>query len=67
VDETGLKGRYDFTLEWTNPLAAAGRDDAGAGPSIFTAMTDQLGLRLEARRAPAEFLVIDRAEMPEGN
>lgn len=68
VDETGLKGRYDFTLEWTNPLAGpAGKDDAAAGPSIFTAMTDQLGLRLEPRKGPVEFLVIDRAELPDEN
>ncbi len=62
VDETGLVGRYDFTLEWANPQNAA---DTRA--SIFTAMVEQLGLRLEPRRIQMEYVVIDRAELPSGN
>jgi len=65
VQETGLTGRYDFTLEWSNPLAGDALD--AAGPSIFVAMPAQLGLRLEPRRAPQEILVIDHAEMPGSN
>src|SRR6185312_15664413 len=62
VDETGLGGRYDFTLEWANPQNAA-----DMRPSIFTAMPEQLGLRLEPRRVQMEYVVIDRAELPGGN
>lgn len=62
VDETGLMGRYDFTLEWGNPQNAA-----DTRPSIFTAMVEQLGLRLEPRRVQMEYVVIDRAELPGGN
>jgi uncharacterized protein (TIGR03435 family) len=62
VDETGLAGRYDFTLEWANP-----QDAADTRPSIFTAMVDQLGLRLEPKRVGMEYVAIDRAELPDGN
>jgi uncharacterized protein (TIGR03435 family) len=62
VDETGLAGRYDFTLEWANPQNAA-----DTRPSIFTAMPEQLGLRLEPRRVAVEYVVIDRAELPTEN
>jgi uncharacterized protein (TIGR03435 family) len=55
-NETGLTGYYDFRLEWTP-------DDADpTGPSLFTAIQEQLGLRLETRKAPAEVLVIEHAE-----
>jgi uncharacterized protein (TIGR03435 family) len=62
VDETGLAGRYDFALEWSNP-----QDAADTRPSIFTAMVEQLGLRLEPRRVAMEYVVIDRADLPGGN
>jgi uncharacterized protein (TIGR03435 family) len=64
ADETGLTGRYDFTLEWSNPLAGAPESTA---PSVFTAFSEQLGLKLEPRRAPVEFIVIDRAALPGEN
>lgn len=59
TDETALSGRYAFTLEWA---ASPERD---TGPSVFTAMEEQLGLRLDARKAPVETLVIERAEKPD--
>lgn len=58
VDRTGLTGRFDFDLTWT-PQAL----DAGA-ESFFTALREQLGLRLEAAKAPVDVLVIDAAEKP---
>lgn len=62
LDETGLAGRYDFTLEWGDPQNALDTQ-----PSIFTAMVEQLGLRLEPKRVAMEYVVIDRAELPSGN
>lgn len=58
-DETGLAGAYDFQLRWSNEVAPA--DDR---PSIFTALQEQLGLRLERRRTKTEVLVVDRFERP---
>jgi uncharacterized protein (TIGR03435 family) len=62
IDKTGLEGFYDLTLEWTPD-----NGPAGSGPSIFTALEEQAGLRLEPRKSPVEFLVIDRVEKPEVN
>ncbi len=62
LDLTGLTGRYDFALEWTPE-----GDTAGAGPSIFTAMQEQLGLRLETKTGPVETLVIEHVEKPKEN
>ena len=59
LEATGLQGVFTFTLQWT-PDAAV---DAGdAGPSIQAALREQLGLRLEARKAPVEVLAVDRVE-----
>jgi uncharacterized protein (TIGR03435 family) len=60
VDATGLSGRFDLDLTWT-PDGASGPTD---GVSLFTAIQDQLGLRLEPRTAPQEVLVIESAERP---
>jgi bla regulator protein blaR1 len=71
-DETGLKGYWDFKMEWT-PEAAAAAPDAierpveAAGPTLFTALQEQMGLKLEARKGPVEIVVIDRAERPSEN
>ena len=69
-DQTGLKGAYDFTLAWQRD-ATAGADvarppDADA-PALFTAIQEQLGLRLAAAKAPVEVIVIDHVERPAGN
>lgn len=63
LDKTGLTGIYDFTID-TSGLGFNGQppQDPNAGPSIFTAIQDNLGLRLEAQRAPVGVLVIDHAE-----
>jgi uncharacterized protein (TIGR03435 family) len=65
VDETSLPGRYDFTLKWTYDLSK--EDETDAPPSIFTAIKEQLGLRMDAVKGPAEVFVIDHIERPSGN
>ena len=60
LDETGLKGVYDLKLEWT-PQAPGSADAPDSGASIFTAVQEQLGLKLEARKDAVNVLVIDRA------
>jgi uncharacterized protein (TIGR03435 family) len=65
VDRTGLAGRYDFVLRFTSDEARA--TDPNAPPGLFTAVQEQLGLKLEAVRAPAEVLVVDTVERPSGN
>jgi uncharacterized protein (TIGR03435 family) len=71
VDMTSLTGIYDFTLYWTaeypmRVLPRASNAEAeipDPAPTIFEAVQDQLGLKLEPRRAPIEILVVDHAEM----
>lgn len=65
VDKTGLTGKYDFTLEYV-PASKAATDETG-GPSIFTALEEQLGLKLEPARVPMDVLVIDSIEQPAAN
>jgi uncharacterized protein (TIGR03435 family) len=64
IDKTGLTGSYSFSLEWTVDGTPA---DVATGPSIFTAVEEQLGLKLESSKAPTEILVIDHAEKPTQN
>jgi uncharacterized protein (TIGR03435 family) len=66
VDETGIAGRWDFMLSWT-PLDKAETTDPSAPPGMFTAIQEQLGLKLEAVRAPVEVLVVDKVERPSAN
>jgi uncharacterized protein (TIGR03435 family) len=72
IDRTGLDVRYDFTLEWTPPSPPEpGRDGVAAipatGPSIFTALQEQLDLTLESARGPVRVVVVDRVERPTPN
>jgi uncharacterized protein (TIGR03435 family) len=76
VDQTGLVGRFDFELKWTpdeTQFAGLGirpqapSDDPAAPPDLFTAMQEQLGLKLQPTKAPVEVLVIDRVEKPSEN
>ena len=66
LDKTGLKGTFDFELQWTpdNLRSAGGNAQATDSPSIFAALQEQLGLKLESQRGPVEFLVIDSIERP---
>ncbi len=66
-DETGLTGQYDFKLEWTPDLGSAEQPDDSTRPSIFTALTDQLGLRLESAKGPVPVNVIEKIERPSEN
>jgi len=75
VDKTGLAGTYDFTLKWTpeEPQGAMfkGPGDTSPpdpnGPSLFTALEEQLGLKLESQKGPVDLLVIDHAEKASEN
>jgi uncharacterized protein (TIGR03435 family) len=77
IDKTDIKGNYDIKLEWTPDETTRGIGIGGggeappagdsSGPSIFTALQEQLGLRLESQKGPVEVLVIDFAEKPSGN
>lgn len=78
LDRTGLTGNYDMTLTWTpdqmpqrppgapadQPVQFNGAAIDPNGPSLFTAVQEQLGLKLDSQRGPVETLVIDRAEKP---
>ena len=80
IDETGLKGSYDFALEWNPVLNGSTLGGANSGPQqdspeptlgdkppLFTAVQEQLGLKIESRKAPVEVLVIDHLEQPSAN
>ena len=80
VDKTGLTGNYDYKLDWTpddgmpamtkggspDASGAAATPDA-SGPSLFTAIQEQLGLKLEATKGPADVVVVDQLEQPTAN
>jgi uncharacterized protein (TIGR03435 family) len=68
IDDTDLPGRFDVHLEWSPDSAAVvGNSEPPDAPSIFTAIREQLGLKLDSGRAPVEIVVIDRIEKPTGN
>jgi len=68
ADLTAISGAFDFTLEWTpDDMKAALGGNAPFGPSIFAALQEQLGLRLESRKVPTGVVVIDHAERPSEN
>src|SRR5262245_31234963 len=64
IDKTGLSGMFDFTLEWATDLS---QPDPDRRPSIFTAVQEQLGLRLESGKGPVEVLIVDGVEKPSEN
>jgi uncharacterized protein (TIGR03435 family) len=79
VDQTGLAGEFDFVLEWTPEPGQGGGPFGGppppealpaadsSGPTIFTALQEQLGLRLESKKGPVPVLIIDSVEKPSEN
>ncbi len=72
IDRTGLVGDFDFALEWTperlaaQPAAAEPQPDP-PGPTFLEAMKDQLGLKLESQKGPAQVLILDHVEYPSEN
>jgi uncharacterized protein (TIGR03435 family) len=70
VDRSGLAGEFDFDLQYApvrdlaSPPAPGATPASDEGPSLFTALQEQLGLKLESTRGPVEYLVIDRVEKP---
>ena len=73
LDKTGLTGRYDYTLDWTPDRQPAPNPEAdsaqapGSGPTIYTAVREQLGLQLESRKAPVDVVVVDHVDRPSAN
>jgi bla regulator protein blaR1 len=83
IDRTGLMGDYDYTLEWTPEPGQGGRESLGLppqsapaapaapsdskGPSIFTALQEQLGLKLDSEKGPVEILVMEHVGKPSEN
>ena len=71
VDQTGLSGLYEFTLEWLPELGQTGLDAPPppnpSAPSIFAALREQLGLQLQSTKGPVDMLIIDHTEKPEPN
>jgi uncharacterized protein (TIGR03435 family) len=70
INRTGIPGLFDLHLEFSPDQATPGfpaSDDPPGGPSIFTALQEQLGLKLEPAKGPGEFLVVDSVERPSEN
>jgi uncharacterized protein (TIGR03435 family) len=67
VNRTGLDGAFNLDLEWTPIRLSATNQEPPDGPSVFTAIQEQLGLRLVTQKTPIEMLVIDHADKPEEN
>ncbi|HEX3940665.1 MAG TPA: TIGR03435 family protein, partial [Acidobacteriaceae bacterium] len=73
VDATKLKGPFDFDLTWnpgdmgTNATIPEASQESSQGPSLFTAIQDELGLKLQGEKVSTDVLVIDRAQPPTGN
>jgi uncharacterized protein (TIGR03435 family) len=77
LDQTEITGRYDFTLVWTPDdsqfagmgakIPPAPADDGKAPPNLYTAIQEQIGLKLDATKAPADVMVVDHVEKPSEN
>jgi uncharacterized protein (TIGR03435 family) len=62
LDKTGLKGYYEVKLQWSPEDITGKTEENPLGPPIFTAVQEQLGLKLESRKGPVDVLVVDHAE-----
>ena len=66
-DGSGLTGQYDFKLDWAPDLGSPPDHPDDTGPSIFSALTDQLGLSLKSTKGPVQVYVIEKIEHPSEN
>ncbi len=72
IDRTGISGRYDWRLQWVPMFIPSPANDgtnianpaADTGPNIFTALTEQIGLKLQSERGQVDYVIIDQAERP---
>ena len=76
IDQTGLPGRYDFNLNWTPDDSQFGgmggkipppADNTNPPPNLYTAIQEQIGLKLDATKAPTDVMVVDHVEKPSEN
>lgn len=67
VDKTGLSGRYSYSLQWSPQRLNASPDPDADGPSLFTALKEQLGLRLEPSKGPVQIVIVDAVSNPTPN
>ena len=67
IDKTNLNGLYDITLRWSNELRAGADPSPSDRPPVFTALQEQLGLKLESAKGPVEVLVIESVQKPAEN
>lgn len=67
IDRTGLAGNFDFALEWVTEPAGPDLQPDPAGPTFLEALKDQLGIRLESQKGPAEVIIFDHVERPSEN
>lgn len=67
IDKTGLTGSYDFQADWVRDLTSASPEITPGGPSFFTAIEEQLGLKLVPAKAPVPVLVVDHIQRPTEN
>jgi uncharacterized protein (TIGR03435 family) len=71
IDETGLTGKYDFAIDFTSYLPEPGKNMDAARPDataiLKAVLQDELGLKLEGRRAQVDVMVIDSIERPSAN
>jgi uncharacterized protein (TIGR03435 family) len=65
LDKTGLRGKYDLALNWSTDDPAASSDSSA--PVLFTALEEQMGLKLQPTKGAVETLVVDHVEMPKEN
>lgn len=67
TDNTGIKGEFDFDLKWTPEQTATATLDLDVGADLFSALQEQLGLKLESRKGSVEVIVVDHIERPTPN
>jgi uncharacterized protein (TIGR03435 family) len=67
IDQTGLTGRFDLRLTWTPDEMHSSTESADAPPDLFTAIQEELGLKLVSTKALVNVIVVDHVERPSAN